>query len=194
MEWRCHAAQDALGNPVNAPEIDQFAQDQDEFISARTRQGIGLTNADLQAVGDFLQQSVPDVVTQGVIDIFEMVKVEKHQGQMIMHPVGFMNGLLQPVNEQTPIGQPGQRVNIGLLEDDFLRMLLFRDVHYRRKTGLPGRVGACLNRDPAVIVAHLKHYFAVLCAITDTGKHVFQKLVEFGPVFEADAISKRLPR
>ena len=59
------------------------------------------------------QQCVAGVVAEGVVDRLEVVEVEKQHGQRAERAAVQLERVAEPVGEQRPVGQPGQRVVEG---------------------------------------------------------------------------------
>ena len=62
------------------------------------------------------QQSIPGIVSECVIDLFEVVEVQKHQADFGFVPARLRQGELQPIHGEHPVGEAGQDVVIGLSE------------------------------------------------------------------------------
>lgn len=52
-------------------------------------------------------------MTEGVIDAFEAVQVDKHDGQFRAVPLCLGDGYLQPVDEHIAVGKSGKRIPVG---------------------------------------------------------------------------------
>ncbi len=88
----------------------------------------------LETLGDRLEQLIAGGVPQGVVDILEVVQVEKEKGERATGPFQLGHRGLQPVVEQEAVGQIGQAVVQGEMLDmgrfrplalgDFLRQPL----------------------------------------------------------------------
>ena len=66
---------------------------------------------------DHFQQSIAYVVTQGIVDILELVQIDKQNGKFRAGPLCCHNGLLYPVLHQQPVGQIGQRIKMRQMDD-----------------------------------------------------------------------------
>ena len=62
----------------------QALHDHDELVTAPARQGVVLAQTGLQAGGHVLQQQVAHVMAQGVVECFEIVKVDEQQGALTL--------------------------------------------------------------------------------------------------------------
>ena len=81
----------------------------------------------LEALGDGLQQAVAHGVTETVVDRLEAVEIEEDQRRPALAP-RLLEGDLQPVLEQRPVGQVGQYVVVGLEVRGLAVLLVFGDV------------------------------------------------------------------
>src|SRR5690606_13893406 len=91
-------------------------QQQEEFVPTLPRQGGAVPrHQNLQAAGDVPQQFVPHLVAHGVVDVLELVEVEKQQRQRLAGALHQVQGLLEAGGEGGPVGQSGEHVEIGQL-------------------------------------------------------------------------------
>lgn len=93
--------------------VTQVFQHDDELVTPQPRHGIGLANTVRQTRGDFLQQQVAPVVAQSVVEDFEVVQVNEHQRTLALKPGAQGQHMLQPVQQQLPVGQLGQWIAEG---------------------------------------------------------------------------------
>jgi hypothetical protein len=61
-----------------------------------------------QAQRDLLQQLITDLVAQPVVDGLELVDVAEQEPDVVLTGAG--QGLVDPLAQLGPVGQPGQRV------------------------------------------------------------------------------------
>ena len=54
-------------------------------------------------------------MTQGIIDVLEVVQVEKQQCHLLLAATGQTDGLGQPLGEQGPVGESGEEIVVGLV-------------------------------------------------------------------------------
>ena len=107
---RGQAGEDALGRAGGELlVVDVFDQDH-EFIAAEAGDGVLLAHAVEQARGDLLEHRVAHRVTKGVVDVLEVVEVEKHHRHHVVVPAGAAQGGVDAVVEQAAVGQAGERV------------------------------------------------------------------------------------
>ena len=90
------------------------------------------------AVGDRLQQLVADGVAERVVDRLEVVEVdEQHDDRVGLGP-GDAQGVVHAVEEQRPVGEPGQLVVEGAVAELAFEVALFGDVAERGDDAVDG--------------------------------------------------------
>ena len=102
--------QDFAGDEDSVFGVADFAEQHDEFVAALTADGVGAAHATGDAAGHGLQQFVADGVAVHVVNFFEEVEIDEHDGELFAVAVGKGDGLLDAVVEQDPIGQVGEKV------------------------------------------------------------------------------------
>ena len=88
----------------------QPVQQHDELVPTKTRHRVAFTGATEQAGADLLQHGVAGIVAQGVIELLEVVNVQKHQGAVVSGARRGEPHLIEAVHQQIAIGQMGQGV------------------------------------------------------------------------------------
>ena len=88
-------------------------QEDGELVAAEARHQITVTDDLANTGADLAQQRVPGVVSEGVVDLLEMVEVDQEQGQAV--GVGTfveegVQGLLELVEEPSAVREPGELV------------------------------------------------------------------------------------
>jgi hypothetical protein len=80
-----------------------------KLVTAQSAHRVAVANALAQAAGHFFQQIIADRMTEGVIDVFEIVEIEAEYGDLLVarHPA---EGVLQLFPEQCAVRQIGQCV------------------------------------------------------------------------------------
>ena len=119
---------DVLGDFILA--LDRIEQQQ-EFVAADPRQHVGFAQVQPEPLGDFHQQRVADVVAVIVVDVLEIVDVEKGEREL-----GLRLAAQQAVGamlDHPPRRQAGQFVIIGRAEQLVLERLLFADIGRTRQ-------------------------------------------------------------
>jgi len=82
---------------------------------ARRAQGVCGPQQSGQTTGHGDQQFVSDSVAVGVVDRLEQVEIdEEHRGGPV-RPAVAQKGVFHPLQQQNPVGEPGQRVVQGRL-------------------------------------------------------------------------------
>ncbi len=118
---------DAFGERRGLGGIRDGRLDDDEFIAAHPRDGVGLPHQSAQPVGDHLQQPIADGMTERIVDGLELVEIEvmNRQHLVALDPA---EGAFEPLVEQHPVGEIGQRIVVGHMLDLDLGPALFGDV------------------------------------------------------------------
>jgi hypothetical protein len=97
-----------------------LAQD-DELVASEPRHHVAGAHGAHEPAGDPAQQRVAGVVAEGVVDRLEVVQVDEHHGGAPRAPRRLGQRPGDVVQEQVPVGQPGQRVVQRLVADAGLR-------------------------------------------------------------------------
>ncbi len=104
----------ALGDLIDQDGELIASQSSHGAVAANAGDRIGGAQARFQPSGDTHQQLIADQMPQAVVDDFEPIQVEEEHGEdVIAIPLGAFNGLLQTIDKQDAIGQPGKRVGHG---------------------------------------------------------------------------------
>ena len=75
------------------------------------------------------QQLVARPVPQAVVDRLEVVEIQEQDGQRrLAQPAGAIERVLDPIGEERPVGEPGQRIVQRLVAQLCLELLAGRDV------------------------------------------------------------------
>ena len=106
--------------------LDRIEQQQ-EFIAADPRQHVGFAQVHPKPLGDFDQQRIPDRMAVIVVDMLEIIDVEKCQREPAMRLVA-MQEAVDAVLDHAPVRQAGQLVVIGRPEQVILQRLLLADI------------------------------------------------------------------
>ena len=86
----------------------------------------------VQPVGDGVQEFVPDVVAERVVDHLEPVDVEVAHADAGVGRGRFDQHLAEPLEEQCPVRQPGQRIVQRLMAQPGLEQVPLGDVGHHR--------------------------------------------------------------
>ena len=106
----------------------QAFEEQDKFIAAEACQGVAGTALFAQAFADLLQQLVAKGMAEGVVDVLEMVQVDKQQGAFLAFAPVAGQGLVQAIEQQAAVGQASERVIEGQLMNLFEVFLVLADI------------------------------------------------------------------
>ena len=60
----------------------EFRKYDDEFVPALSSYSIGSSYAPLQTQRSLLKQDIPHVVTQGIVNLFEMIQIDEEQSEI----------------------------------------------------------------------------------------------------------------
>ena len=113
------------GDSVERINIRQKNQ---EFVTTLPGQRIPQAQQHLEPVGEFDQQLIASGMAKAVVDVLEVVQIEKHQRHLVALAVHVVQGHLQPVIEEDAVGQAGEGVMLGLMLQRFLLAFKFGNV------------------------------------------------------------------
>ena len=87
-------------------------------------------------------------MTECVVDILELIQIEKQDSHPIAVALRTMDAVLHPVVEETPIGQVGQRIVIGEKFQFGLGTFALFDLLFKRTVEIlnSGKVAGNLQR------------------------------------------------
>ena len=111
-----------------------------KFIAAQSRHGVAGTHAGGQPRRHTLQQFIPDIVTERIINGFEAIQIDEHERQTAAVARGIGHALFKPVVDQHAIGQTCQRIAGGKKFNTFFGTLSLGDIG--RCAGHPQRATA----------------------------------------------------
>ncbi len=103
--------------------------DQDgELVAAQPGHGVGGAGAGAEPLGGQHQQLVALAVAEAVVDLLEVVEVEEEHGDRVPLPLRELERVIHAVAEEGAIGQAGERVVEGLVQQLLLEALPLGDV------------------------------------------------------------------
>ncbi len=200
LERRLQRMQDLLGDAFHAADKVQIRQDHRELVPAQARHRVGLAHAGSDAARGVDQQNVALLVSERVVDLLEVVQVDEQDRDVQLIALGLGDVVRQPVMEHAPVGQLGQRVEVGLLPDQHFRLLLLGHVldhakMQRRASGVDGgnrhvdphdravRTQQALGRleagtAPRRQLVHARHFARHIVRVDDVGPLAALDLVE----------------
>ena len=121
--------------------LAQAFQHHHEFIATQATHDILLAHVGDQALGHLDQQPVADIVALRVVQGLELIQVQDQQRAELAAAMAGAQGLAQPIHQQAPVGQPGERVEIGQVADLLLHPLALGDVaHQAQHIRLSGKL------------------------------------------------------
>ena len=109
----------ALGDDAGLARVGDVLEQHGELVAAHARHGVAGADGRVEPARDGAQQLVPDGMPERVVHDLEAVEVEEEDRAAAAGPppAGPSQRLLEPVEEQRPVRQPGQRVvHRGVLE------------------------------------------------------------------------------
>ena len=184
---------DALGDRGGLVHVGDAVEQHRELVAAEAGDGVRRADGRLEPARDRDQQPVSHVVAERVVDELEAVEVEEQHGGRggRLGALGAADRLVEAVEEQHAVGQPGQGVvhrvvleallgllavgDVGLAADDAQRAaVLVADRHPAREHPA---VGAVAVLDPVL----------VLEVVAGAGQVGVERLGERGAVVLVDA-------
>lgn len=102
--------QNALGHQLGSPRRADVLEQDRELVAAEARRRIGWPQAATQSARHEDEQLVARDVPEAVVDVLEAVEVEEEHGDGRLASARARLGVLQPVQEQGAVREPGQRV------------------------------------------------------------------------------------
>ena len=99
-------AQDVAGNALDDGVVvgHQTGQQDGEFITTQTGNGIRFAHAGTNALGGFQQELVACIVAQRVIDFLEAIQINEEQGHLRTRPPRLLDFLADALMEHAAIG------------------------------------------------------------------------------------------
>ena len=110
-------ALDRAAHPVGDRDrglgVREVLADDGELVAAEARHGVARPHGHHEPVAHLAQQLVADRVPELVVDRLEVVEVAVDDRDRPVVPAGAVHRLREPVVEQQPVREPGQRVGQG---------------------------------------------------------------------------------
>ena len=82
----------------------------------------------MQPVRHFNQQQVADIVSLGVVECLEIIEIDEQQRTLTFIANTARQRVLQPIHQQPPVRQPGERVVKGQIANLLFRFLALRNI------------------------------------------------------------------
>lgn len=83
-----------------------------KLITAEARRAVTLAHAGAQHL-------IAILMAEGIVDVLKPIEIDKNQREGGAGPGMAANGRFQPIHEQRPVGQFGQRVMLGEIGEAF---------------------------------------------------------------------------
>ena len=107
--------------------------DHDELVAAEPPDGVGGAQPFAEPLRDLDEQPVARVVTETVVDDLHPVEVDVEHGELGAGARRTRHGVLEPVEQERAVGEPGEGVMCGFFDERPLHLLqLGRVAHDRR--------------------------------------------------------------
>lgn len=124
LEGLLHAGDDCGGDALADPRIGDVAHEEGEFVASKSGGQVVGTHGSLNAVGDFLEQSVTKLVTMRIVNTLEVVDVDQQDCEAMRA----LNGDGYILLKSGAVGQTSQEVVVGQVFNPLLGLPPFGDV------------------------------------------------------------------
>ena len=135
-------------------------QDHLKFVAPQTPHAPGFSDNLLQSLRHLFEQGIARRMAQRIIDLLEPVEVEQENGADTGLNLRGRENSFQRLRHAKPVGQTGQRIEMGQPIGVFLRTALFGQVRARPAKALK-RVGSIVGRPtrngPPAFLAATRH-------------------------------------
>ncbi len=131
MDGQSHRPTDPLGDQDHLSLVGQLLEQERELVAPEPGDRVHRAQHRLQAVGEPRQQAVAGGVPERVVDLLEVVDVEEQHGDRGVVAPRTVQSDAEAVEEQRPVGQPGQRVVERAVRELRLQALSLDRVHHR---------------------------------------------------------------
>src|SRR5205085_1367456 len=123
-----HGSDDAARQLRGAVRALQVLEEDGELVAAEAGQGVGLPGAGAEPLGHADEELVSGAVAEAVVDGLEVVEVQEHDADEPARPGLAVEGVVEAILEEGPVGEPGERVVEGLVVEPLLERLTLADV------------------------------------------------------------------
>ncbi|HVY08558.1 MAG TPA: hypothetical protein VHB18_00230 [Mycobacteriales bacterium] len=157
-----HRRHDAVGDAVRLVQpVDVLEQD-GELVAAEARDGVSFADQAGEPRGDLPEQPVAGMVPEAVVDDLEPVDIGEDDGAEAPVASAAKQRLVQPVDEQPAVGQPGELVVEGVvcqlrLVADPLRVVPERQHHAVHAVGTVRRGTGEADRQSRAVGTNQRH-------------------------------------
>ena len=115
-----------------APRILKLGEDEDEFVAAHAGDGVGLAELSADPLGKAPENTVAGVVAIRVLNLFEVIHIQRKQCQWLARSRGQGDGLLEPILEKHAVGKSGERVVSNQMRE--LRVVAWWSIQMRPRS------------------------------------------------------------
>ena len=119
----------ALDRVKHVRAASDLRQQDPELVAAEARDGVGGAQRGLEAPAQLDEQLVARGMAQRVVDLLEAVEIDDRDRAPCVGPPPRVDHVADPVVEQRPVGESGQRIVEGLV-------LVERGLREQRRLGL----------------------------------------------------------
>jgi len=105
-----------------------FRKHQREFFTAKTAGEVSGAHAGLKHRGNFPEEEISRLMSEGVVEMLEMIDVQHRQGNTAFGPGGAVHFSVELLFQIAAIEQSGQRILDGLVTEDLAQL----EVGYRQ--------------------------------------------------------------
>ena len=106
---------DALGDGHRVVGVGEVLAQHDELVAAEAGNGVAGPQRSGQSRRQRNEELVAGLVAADVIDQLEVVEVHEQHRELGARAPGPGQRVLEAVQEQRPVGQPGERIVVGLV-------------------------------------------------------------------------------
>ena len=135
IERRPARVEHALGEQHRFVAVGEVGGDQRELVAPDPCHRVGAADRVADAIGQLAQQPVAGRVTIGVVHVLEPVDVEHQDRGLRAVAPRPRQGLLEPVDQQQPVWQVGERIVRQQVAHPVLRAAAFRHLAQQRLVG-----------------------------------------------------------
>ena len=121
--------------------VAQAAHHDHELVTTLPRHDVVGAQARLQTAGHGLEQQVAHAVPQAVVDVLEVVKIDKQHGHFVAVAARGIQCLAHLLRPMRPVGQPGERIVHSQFLQAFVAQRQLSCALNHQLLGLPGMPG-----------------------------------------------------
>src|ERR1039457_3577151 len=126
-----------------------------KLVPSVTRHGVPPSNATCQTFGGNFQQHVANVVSQTVVDDFEVIQINKENRQFVTVASRHQQSLMDAIGKQIPIGEIGQSIMVGLIFELYFIFLavsyVLQGLNDGHKLTIAIADRGCIEKDIAIL-------------------------------------------